>query len=75
MNVVLMLRWVTLHASGETLLQEAVMMSSKVGLVKPNDHIVVVQMIHDALIVKVSRRSLGLFCEIVFSLCSTGALP
>ena len=29
-------------------------MSSKVGLVKPNDHIVVVQMISDSLVVKVN---------------------
>ncbi|KAK9905554.1 hypothetical protein WJX75_002050 [Coccomyxa subellipsoidea] len=39
--------------SGETLLHEAVQMSLRVGLVKPNDHIVVVQMISDALVVKI----------------------
>ncbi len=32
-------------------------MSSKVGLVKPNDHIVVVQMISDSLVVKVNLLS------------------
>jgi hypothetical protein len=31
-------------------------MSLRVGLVKPNDHIVVVQMISDALVVKVCIR-------------------
>lgn len=40
--------------AGDTLLHEAVNMSSKVGLVKPNDHIVVVQMISDSLVVKVT---------------------
>ncbi|CAL8472137.1 g11679 [Coccomyxa elongata] len=39
--------------SGETLLNEAVQMSLRVGLVQPNDHIVVVQMISDALVVKI----------------------
>ncbi len=42
------------HVTGETLLQEAVKMSSNVGLVQPNDHIVVVQMIHEAFVVKVT---------------------
>ena len=41
-------------SAGDTLLHEAVAMSSRVGLVKPNDHIVVVQMISDSLVVKVS---------------------
>lgn len=40
-------------SAGETLLHEAVAMSLKVGLVKPNDHIVVVQMISEAFVVKV----------------------
>ena len=40
--------------AGDTLLHEAVNMSSRVGLVKPNDHIVVVQMISDSLVVKAS---------------------
>ncbi len=40
--------------TGDTLLHEAVNMSSKVGLVKPNDHVVVVQMISDSLVVKAS---------------------
>ncbi len=39
--------------AGETLLHEAVQMSLRVGLVNPNDHIVVVQMISDAFVVKV----------------------
>ncbi|EIE23527.1 pyruvate kinase [Coccomyxa subellipsoidea C-169] len=39
--------------SGETLLHEAVQMSLRVGLVNPNDHIVVVQMISDAFVVKI----------------------
>ena len=39
--------------AGDTLLHEAVSMSSRVGLTKPNDHIVVVQMISDSLVVKV----------------------
>lgn len=43
--------------AGDTLLHEAVSMSSKVGLVKPNDHIVVVQMISDSLVVKVEPFS------------------
>lgn len=44
--------------AGETLLNEAVQMSLRVGLVQPNDHIVVVQMISDALVVKVCTRIL-----------------
>jgi hypothetical protein len=35
------------------LLQDAVQMSLSVGLVQPNDHIVVVQMISEAFVVKV----------------------
>ena len=49
--------------AGDTLLHEAVNMSSRVGLVKPNDHIVVVQMISDSLVVKASLRcSTPLLC-------------
>eukprot|EP00891_Asterochloris_glomerata_P003175 jgi/Astpho2/3175/e_gw1.00052.17.1_t len=39
--------------SGETLLEEAVLMSAKVGLVRANDHIVCVQRIHEAYVVKI----------------------
>lgn len=46
----------SMYCAGETLLHEAVQMSLRVGLVKPNDHIVVVQMISDALVVKVCIR-------------------
>ena len=42
-----------IRCAGDTLLHEAVSMSSRVGLTKPNDHIVVVQMISDSLVVKV----------------------
>ena len=46
---------IVLLCAGETLLLDAVQMSLSVGLVQPNDHIVVVQMISDAYIVKVGR--------------------
>jgi hypothetical protein len=45
--------FLVLTCAGETLLLDAVQMSLSVGLVQPNDHIVVVQMISDAYIVKV----------------------
>ncbi len=44
-------------------------MSSKVGLVKPNDHIVVVQMISDSLVVKAS------FCLSACRLRAAGSSP
>ena len=44
-------------------------MSSKVGLVKPNDHIVVVQMISDSLVVKAS------FCLSACRLHTAGSSP
>ena len=43
---------ISTYCAGDTLLHEAVNMSSRVGLVKPNDHVVVVQMISDSLVVK-----------------------
>ena len=49
---------------GDTLLHEAVNMSSKVGLVKPNDHIVVVQMISDSLVVKARPCPVLSLCKI-----------
>ena len=42
-----------LTSAGETLLEEAVLMSAKVGLVRANDHIVCVQRIHEAYVVKI----------------------
>ncbi|EFJ40338.1 cytosolic pyruvate kinase [Volvox carteri f. nagariensis] len=39
--------------SGDQLLQEAVVMASRVGLVKPHDHVVCVQRIHDDFCVKI----------------------
>ncbi len=42
-----------LASAGETLLEEAVLMSAKVGLVRANDHIVCVQRIHEAYVVKI----------------------
>ena len=51
--------------AGDMLLHEAVNMSSRVGLVKPNDHIVVVQMISDSLVVKASPScSVPLLCSV-----------
>ena len=41
--------------AGDSLLQDAVQMSLSVGLVRPNDHIVVVQMISESFVVKVGR--------------------
>ena len=42
-----------LMSAGETLLEEAVLMSAKVGLVRANDHIVCVQRIHESYVVKI----------------------
>ena len=42
-----------LASAGETLLEEAVLMSAQVGLVRANDHIVCVQRIHEAYVVKI----------------------
>ncbi|KAK9824152.1 hypothetical protein WJX72_008125 [[Myrmecia] bisecta] len=39
--------------SGETLLEEAVLMSSRSGLVQPKDHIVVVQRVGESFVVKI----------------------
>mmetsp|Transcript_6339 Transcript_6339/g.18214 ORF Transcript_6339/g.18214 Transcript_6339/m.18214 type:complete len:686 (+) Transcript_6339:188-2245(+) len=39
--------------SGETLLEEAVTMTTRWGLVKPNDHIVCIQQIHDSFVIKI----------------------
>ena len=44
------------HA-GDVLLQDAVQMSLSVGLVQSNDHIVVVQMISEAFVVKARSAS------------------
>lgn len=43
--------WLT--CAGETLLEEVVLMSSKVGLVKPNDHIVCVQRMGESYVIKI----------------------
>lgn len=40
-------------AAGESLLEEAVGMASRAGLVRANDHIVVVQMLAGAFVVKI----------------------
>jgi hypothetical protein len=46
--------------SGETLLEEAIEMTASWGLVKPGDHIVCVQQIHDSFVIKiVSVDSVG----------------
>ena len=39
--------------AGETLLEEVVLMSSKVGLVKPKDHIVCVQRMGESYVIKI----------------------
>lgn len=39
--------------SGDQLLHEAVVMAGRVGLVKPHDHVVCVQRIHDDFCVKI----------------------
>lgn len=39
--------------TGETLLEEAVTMTTRWGLVKPNDHIVCIQQIHDSFVIKI----------------------
>ena len=38
---------------GETLLAEAVTMCVRNGMVQPHDHVVVVQKVHDAFMIKV----------------------
>lgn len=43
----------TVWLLGETLLAEAVAMCSKTGMVRPSDHIVVVQKVHDSFMIKV----------------------
>ena len=40
-------------AVGETLLEEVVLMSAKVGLVKPRDHIVCVQRMGESYVIKI----------------------
>ena len=39
--------------AGETLLEEVVLMSAKVGLVKPHDHIVCVQRMGESFVIKI----------------------
>ena len=39
--------------AGETLLEEVVLMSNKVGLVKPKDHIVCVQRMGESYVIKI----------------------
>ena len=63
-----------LWLAGETLLEDAVQMSLQVGLVRRNDHIVVVQMISDSFVVKVgpspnSARLLPLQCWCIVLAC------
>ena len=50
--------------AGDVLLQDAVQMSLSVGLVQPNDHIVVVQMISEAFVVKARRPPAAPFIEL-----------
>lgn len=40
--------------TGETLLEEAIQMTAKWGLVKAHDHIVCVQQIHDSFVISAS---------------------
>ena len=40
-------------SAGETLLADAIHMTAKWGLVQPNDHVVVIQMLHDSLTIKI----------------------
>ena len=42
-----------LFYTGETLLEEVVLMSAKVGLVKPRDHIVCVQRMGESFVIKI----------------------
>ena len=39
--------------AGETLLADAIHMTAKWGLVRPNDNVVVIQMLHDSLTIKI----------------------
>lgn len=40
-------------AAGEGLLEEAIHMTSRWGLVRPHDHVVVIQMLHDDMSIKI----------------------
>ena len=42
-----------MNVAGETLLEEVVLMSAKVGLVKPRDHIVCVQRMGESFVIKI----------------------